>query len=162
MKMKKKILLGITRILLAVLLVWLLCTVYSNYLDRQIGQLYQVNKGQVDTTNGLEQKDKGAALLEKTFKNEPGMLVMGSSELSSPVPENPKNLMPNQDYPHHASYTGHAYVQNALQGMLLGANSEAISGADIVIVESIQWFGWENATGFLSNFSELSFFIIEQ
>ena len=79
MKMKKKILLGITRILLAVLLVWLLCTVYSNYLDRQIGQLYQVNKGQVDTTNGLEQKDKGAALLEKTFKNEPGMLVMGSS-----------------------------------------------------------------------------------
>ena len=44
MKMKKKILLGITRILLAVLLVWLLCTVYSNYLDRQIGQLYQVNR----------------------------------------------------------------------------------------------------------------------
>ena len=157
MKMKKKILLDILRILLVVLLVWLLCTVYSNYLDRKIGQLYQENKSYVDTINGLKQKDKGTALLEETFQNEPGMLVMGSSELSAPVPENPKKLMPNQYYPHHVSYTGHAYVQNALQGMLLGANDEAVSGADIVIIESIQWFGHENAAGFLSNFSELSF-----
>jgi len=157
MKMKKKILLDILRILLVALLVWLLCTVYSNYLDRQIEQLYQANKSYVDTINGLEQKDKGTALLEETFQNEPGMLVMGSSELSAPVPENPKKLMPNQYYPHHVSYTGHAYVQNALQGMLLGANDEAVSGADIVIIESIQWFGHENAAGFLSNFSELSF-----
>ena len=108
--MKKKILLDILRILLVALLVWLLCTVYSNYLDRQIEQLYQANKSYVDTINGLEQKDKGTALLEETFQNEPGMLVMGSSELSAPVPENPKKLMPNQYYPHHVSYTGHAYV----------------------------------------------------
>lgn len=158
MGMKKKVLWGAVRIMMALLLAWILCKVYSNFLDTQITKLYQVNQAQVDAANGLAEKDKGAVLLAETFHNDAGMLFLGSSELGSPVPENPKNLFPNQYYSKHVSYSGHAYVQNALQAMLLGANSDTVSGNDIVIVESIQWFIESDATGFLSNFSELSFY----
>ena len=158
MGMKKKVLWGTVRIALVLLLAWGLCKVFSNYLDGQITELYRLNQTQVNAANGTEQKDKGAVLFAETFRNDTGMLVMGSSELGSPVPENPKNLLPNQYYTKNVSYTGHAYVQNALQAMLLGANSDTVDGSDVVIVESIQWFMGGDATGFLSNFSELSFY----
>ncbi|MFR9087269.1 MAG: D-alanyl-lipoteichoic acid biosynthesis protein DltD [Oscillospiraceae bacterium] len=97
---------------------------------------------------GRNKRIKGQCFFAETFRNDTGMLVMGSSELGSPVPENPKNLLPNQYYTKNVSYTGHAYVQNALQAMLLGANSDTVDGSDVVIVESIQWFMGGRCNGF--------------
>ena len=87
MGMKKKVLWGTVRIALVLLLAWGLCKVFSNYLDGQITELYRLNQTQVNAANGTEQKDKGAVLFAETFRNDTGMLVMGSSELGSPVPE---------------------------------------------------------------------------
>lgn len=158
MGMKKKVLWGAVRIVMVLLLAWALCKVYSHCLDTQITKLYQLNQAEIDASHWLEEKYKGSALLSETFRGNSGMLITGSSELSANVPENPKNLLPNQYYTKHVAYAGRAYMQNALQAMMLGANSDTMSGNDVVIVESVQWFMEDSSTGFLSNFSEYTFY----
>ena len=132
---------------------------YSSYLDREIQRLYQSNPAAVDTAYNLKPKDKGAALLSQALKSG-NLLMMGSSELDSYVPENPRNLFPNNFYSASITFTGHASVQNYHHALCLAANSPAIEGNDLVIVESLQWFeGKEvNVNSFLSNFSEFSFY----
>lgn len=129
----------------------------DHYLDVQIAKQYAKQAYVVDRANGLPEKDKGNALLQEAL-SEKGMLLLGSSELSSPVPQNPKNLFPNQFYPHPVQYVGHAGVQNALHGMFLGANSDVAKKSDLVLVESMQWYFPESSDAFMSNFSELLFY----
>lgn len=141
------------------LCVFAACGLYSSYLDREIQRLYQINSAAVDKAYNLKQKDKGTALLSLGLESG-NLLMMGSSELNSHVPENPKNLFPNNLYGASITFTGHSHVQNYHHALCLAANSPAIGGNDLVIVESLQWFEGKEVgvDGFLSNFSEYLFY----
>lgn len=144
-------------VIVAVIVVFYM--MYSKYLDKKINELYLLNKQSVNHANGLSEKDKGNVLINHSLAGG-NLLVMGSSELSSPVSENPKNLFPNNLYEGDATFVGHAYVQNALHAMNLGANFRYLDENDIVIVNSLQWFTDSDIVldGFFSNFSELQFY----
>lgn len=132
---------------------------YSAYLDSRIEALYQERQAAINHASGLPEKDKGNILLGLSMRD-CKLLIMGSSELGSSVPENPKNLFPNTQYESDASFTGHAGVQNALHAINLGANADSYIGKDIAIVESLQWYEGEgrDGGGFFANFSELQFY----
>ncbi len=104
-------------------------------------------------------KDKGNIWINETTKHD-ALVIMGSSELSSPVSQNIKNNFPNEKYTGTTSLLGHAHVQNGLHAMNLGANYKSFKDSDIVIIESIQWFFGNDidADGFMSNFSEIQFY----
>ncbi len=132
---------------------------YSAWLTHQIDQLYQDRQVTVNHASGVPEKDKGNILLKETLKDN-NLVFLGSSELTSPVSENPKNMIPNNLYDGDASFLGHAYVQNALHAMNLGANTDAFIGKDVVIIESLQWFTGDDIDrdAFFSNFSELQMY----
>ncbi len=134
-------------------------TVYDSYLEKRINERYRFVASMANHANGAPVKDKGNIVLEESLTTS-NMLIMGSSELSSPVSENPKNLFPNNLYDGDASFVGHAYVQNALHAMNLGANTDTVKDKDVVIVESLQWYTGPDISvdGFFSNFSELQFY----
>lgn len=157
--MKNKIFKIVLYIIGVIVILYTVVFIYSAYLDRQIKQLY-IEKGDVaDRCVGLSVKDKGNVLIDAAMKRN-DLLMMGSSELGSPVPEKPQAMFPNNFYNNNVSCVGHAYVQNYLHAIDIGANNKTINGNDIVIVESLQWFaGNERSTdGTLSNFSELQFY----
>ena len=133
--------------------------VYSKYLDLEIEKLYTEKEDVLSLCNGVTVKDKGNAWIKESAMHG-NLILMGSSELSSPVAQNIKNNFPNDDFAGNISVLGHAYVQNGLHAMSLGANYKNIRSNDIVIIESIQWFFGDDisAEGFMSNFSELQFY----
>lgn len=156
--MKKTVKIGL-HILIVLMSVLIFYNVYSQYLDSRIEELYTQCELSVNHVSGLAEKDKGNVLIKHSMAA-PNILLMGSSELGSPVPENPKNLFPNNLYAGDISCVGHASVQNALHAINLGANFEAVAGDNIVIVESLQWFAGTEISpeAFFSNFSELQFY----
>ena len=155
----KKLLLFLIKCFAVVLLVFIFFQLYSNYLDKEIEELYKKNMQYINHINGLAVKDKGNALIAQSTK-EKNILLMGSSELSSPVRENISNFFPNNLHEHDITMVGHASVQNALHAINLGANYDSISDNPVMIVESLQWFMGDeiHVPGFFSNFSELQFY----
>ena len=149
----------LVKFFVVIFLVVIFLTGYSIYLDKKIDKLYDENKQMVNHINGLAEKDKGNSLISRSLVDG-NILLMGSSELTSPVPENIKNFFPNNFYAYDISTVGHATVQNALHAMNLGANSDSIQDNPVMIVESLQWFMNDeiNVPGFFSNFSELQFY----
>lgn len=129
------------------------------YLDEQIDELYPSRAYAVGRSNGYAQLDKGSVLIGKAAEDKP-IFIMGSSELGSNVPQNPRELFPNTEYDGDICYIGHAYVQNCLHALNLGANMDSFEGRNVVIVESLQWYFGSDVErdGFLSNFSELQFY----
>lgn len=131
----------------------------SYYLTKRIQTLYSQKEDALSLINGEPAKDKGNVWIQQSAKHH-DLMLMGSSELSSPVRQNIKFNYPNTTYPHNISTMGHADVQNMLHAIDIGANEESYRKSDVVIVESIQWFFGDDISqdGFMSNFSELQFY----
>lgn len=137
----------------------LVYSLYSTYLDNQISALYAKKTGSVALQNGAPEKDKGnICIKESADRGE--LFLVGSSELASPVPQNPKTYFPNNYYNKGISCIGHAHTQNLLDAINFGANTASFRGSDVAVVESIQWFIGDDvdSTGFMANFSELQFY----
>lgn len=147
------------KIIIVIGTVMLILSGYSAYLSKQISVLYEESRDAVSIINGEPVKDKGNILIQQSAKYH-DLMVLGSSELSAQVPQNIKYDFPNTKYQYNISAMGHAYVQNMLHAMNIGANSKSFVGSDIVLVESMQWFFGEDSSpdGFMSNFSELQFY----
>ncbi|MSU09639.1 D-alanyl-lipoteichoic acid biosynthesis protein DltD [Veillonellaceae bacterium WCA-693-APC-5D-A] len=103
-------------------------------------------------------KDSGMYLLQRSLKKG-DLLLIGSSELSAPVEQNPINLYPNNELPANINKIGHAYQQCLLDGIMLGALRKDDSVNKIALIVSPQWFEGSDIDkkGFQSNFSELQF-----
>lgn len=130
-----------------------------DYFDGKIEQLYNQKKVNIDKTSGIAEKDKGNVLVRAGLK-QGEVLLLGSSELGSPVPENPKNLFPNNQFEGDVTFAGHALVQNYLQALNVGANCDSNRGDKVVIMEGLQWFFGEDIDldGTMANFSEMQFY----
>lgn len=156
--MKKALRFGIHACVILVAVV-VFYQIYSDYLEERINTLYAQHAVTVNHAMGVPSKDKGNILAAKSLENH-NMVVLGSSELGSPVPENIRKLFPNNLYPSDITCFGHAYVQNFEHAMNLAANYTALKDNGITIIESLQWFSGNDIDikGFLSNFSELQFY----
>ena len=132
---------------------------YSAWLTKQIHELYKDRQITVNHDSKSPEKVKGNILIRESSAAS-NMVVFGSSELNSFVPENPKNLFPNDKYTGDADFIGGAYFQNIIHTINIGANEQNFKDKDIVIVESLQWYMGEDQSvdGFMANMSELQFY----
>lgn len=105
-------------------------------------------------------RDRGGVLKDK-MKDDGDLMLLGSSELSSPVEQNPINVFPFKGAEYDVSIFGRAYTQS-LQHATILSNVEGINKDDkVAIVISAQWFASESGIDggdFSVNFSEQQFY----
>ena len=154
--MLKKVIRLISLILIPATIVYLVMSEYSNYLDYQIDNLYNPSLGR---TYGVDEMNKGIKLLEHNA-NKDDLIILGSSELDSWVPQNPKNMFPNSELNCNIDLVGRAVVQNLANSIKIGAFQESFSGKKVVLVISLQWFLGDDIDlrGFKAHFSEIQFY----
>ena len=154
--MLKKVIRLRSLILIPATIVYLVMSEYSNYLDYQIDNLYNPSLGR---TYGVDEMNKGIKLLEHNA-NKDDLIILGSSELDSWVPQNPKNMFPNSELNCNIDLVGRAVVQNLANSIKIGAFQESFSGKKVVLVISLQWFLGDDIDlrGFKAHFSEIQFY----
>lgn len=105
-------------------------------------------------------RDRGGVLKDEMHK-ENDLMILGSSELASPVDQLPANIFPFSGAEYDVSIYGRAYTQS-LQHATIISNIQDISADDkIAIIISSQWFNDEpgiKSEDFLVNFSEKQFY----
>lgn len=105
-------------------------------------------------------RDRGGVLKDQMHK-ENDLMILGSSELASPVDQLPTNIFPFSGAEYDVSIYGRAYTQS-LQHATIISNIQDISADDkIAIIISSQWFNDEPGIkyeDFLVNFSEKQFY----
>ncbi|MBE6055214.1 MAG: D-alanyl-lipoteichoic acid biosynthesis protein DltD [Clostridium sartagoforme] len=105
-------------------------------------------------------RDRGG-VLKSQMKEDGDLMLLGSSELSSPVEQNPINMFPNNYAEYDVSIFGRAYTQS-LQHSTILSNIEDIGKDDkVAIVISAQWFEYLSGidgNDFSVNFSEQQFY----
>lgn len=151
------IMLGITAVIVTYVLLQ-----YNQFLDRELDNIYEQTGGynsSIAHTSGVRTLDNGVELIKRNAE-QGNLLILGSSELTSPVPQNPKYMFPNQQLNCNVDLIGHASVQSLLDAIRVGGCSEALEDKKIVFVVSVQWFMGDelDRDGYKSNFSELQFY----
>lgn len=106
-------------------------------------------------------RDRGGVLKDK-MREDGDLILLGSSELSSPVDQNPISIFPFEGANYDISIFGRSHTQT-LQHSTILSNIKKLSGDDkIAIIISAQWFDFDrikgNASEFSVNFSELQFY----
>lgn len=143
----------------------ILITIFAMLFNLTINKEYEKLKDRKDistlkhTYNHIV-RDRGG-LLKDQMHGEDDLMLLGSSELSSQVNQNPINFFPFKGAEYDVSIYGRAYTQ-ALQHSTIISNTKNITNNDkIAIVVSAQWFERENGidgSDFSVNFSELQFY----
>lgn len=129
------------------------------YLDTRLEKL---DLTELEHTYG-NQRDY---VLEKSQQSG-NLILLGSSELSSEVQQNPKNMFPNQTISSGVTLDGVAYVQSLLHSMDLAAikrdgTANKSDTFKLTIVVSLQWFYNDDIdkNGYAANFRKFSFMTI--
>lgn len=138
---------------------------YDQYLDSKLSRLNTIYNSTIGRTYGISARDKGITLLEHA-SNEDDLMIFGSSELDSDVPQNPKNMFPNTKLSSNVDLIGSAYVQDSLNAIKVASLSGSLKNKKIVVIVSMQWFmQWLpflnneiDVNGYNANFSELQFY----
>lgn len=107
-------------------------------------------------------RDRGGLLKDK-MNEDNDLMLLGSSELSSAVVQNPINVFPFKGAEYDVSIFGRAYTQTLQHTTMLSSISNLNSDDKIAIVVSAQWFEKESGiagTDFSVNFSEQQFYKI--
>ena len=138
---------------------------YEMHLDRELLNFDKMCNNEIGKIYSLEERDKGTILLKNAAKRDE-LLILGSSELDSDVPQNIKNMFPNTELDCNVNIVGRAYTQSLLDAIRVGALSDSLKGKKLVTIVSLQWFlqwlaylGNEiDINGYNSNFSELQFY----
>ena len=126
----------------------------SKWLDSELQALDNKN---VEMNNGIAIKDNGLYLIQRSLRHG-DILMIGSSELSAPVEQNPVNMYPNNDLSVNINKIGGAHRESLLDAILLGG-LDVKPENKISILISLQWFEGNdiNKQGFQAKFSELQF-----
>lgn len=165
MNLYKKIIRAVAVLLCSILITTVIVLRYEKQLDEELLNFDNIYNDAIGKEYGLDERNKGLIFLEKAVKRD-DLLVLGSSELASDVPQNIKNMLPNTDLNCNVDIIGKAYTQNLLNAIRVGSLDESFKDKKIVVVVSLQWFlqwipmlGKEiDVNGYNSNFSELQFY----
>lgn len=143
-------------ILIPVAAVFIILAAYGDFLNTQIDSLYNPALAR---TYGVDEMNKGIKLLEHNAKQD-DLIILGSSELDSWVPQNSKNMFPNSELNCNVDLVGRAVVQDLADAIKIGALQESIKNKKVVLIVSLQWFLDEDIdlNGFKAHFSEIQFY----
>lgn len=154
--MLKKIIRGVSLILIPILIVTSTMVWYDQYLDKRINAEYNPALGR---TYGVDEMNKGIKLLQHNA--EAGdLLILGSSELDAKVPQNPQYMFPNTELNCNVDLVGRASVQSLLDCIKVSALSDSFKNKKVVLVVSLQWFLGSDidAAAYKAHFSEIQFY----
>lgn len=130
---------------------------YNKYLDKELSRYYG---NSIASYYGLTEKERGLALQAAGIRDK-NFMLFGSSELSSPVPQNPSKFFPNKDNDFIVNIIGRGYTQNLHHLINFASLGNDISNKKIGLVVSLQWFYDKegiSSGNFQMNFSELQFY----
>ncbi|MGN9162526.1 D-alanyl-lipoteichoic acid biosynthesis protein DltD [Clostridium sulfidigenes] len=105
-------------------------------------------------------KKNGTKFRDISIEND-DLMLLGSSELSSKVPQNPRNLFPFSGANYDVTTYGVAYIQSFQHATGLGSIEEYPKDSKLAILVSLQWFmqeGGIESEKFLSGFSDIQFY----
>lgn len=148
-------------LLIPIITITLFAIIFNNLIDKE----YESLKNKKDITSlkhtyNEKIRDRGG-LLKDEMHDEGDLMLLGSSELSSSVNQNPIRFFPFKGAEYDVSIYGRAYTQT-LQHSTIISNTNNITDKDkIAIVVSAQWFEREEGIyggDFSVNFSELQFY----
>lgn len=154
--MFKKTVKLLSLILIPVAAVFIILAAYGDFLNTQIDSLYNPALAR---TYGVDEMNKGIKLLEHNAKQD-DLIILGSSELDSWVPQNSKNMFPNSELNCNVDLVGKAVVQDLADAIKIGALRESIKNKKVVLIVSLQWFLDKDIdlNGFKAHFSEIQFY----
>ncbi len=154
----KKLLAGLARACMAVVLAAAVICPWSAHMRADTARLYAEREDAISLVGDDAAKCRGLVWTREAAKRG-ALLLFGSSELSSAFSPGIRGFFPNELLRRNVSCTGRPHMQNFAHTLAIGANSEALRGADIVIFESLQWFFGDDipTDGFMANFSEQHF-----
>lgn len=147
--------------LIPIILIVIFSITFNSILDKKY-ELLKDKKNMSEVKHQYDNivRDRGG-LLKDQMVNEGDLMLLGSSELSSHVNQNPINIFPFKGADYDVSIYGRAYTQT-LQHSTIISNTSNVSNKDkIAIVVSAQWFERESGidgSDFSVNFSELQFY----
>ncbi|MDU5106496.1 D-alanyl-lipoteichoic acid biosynthesis protein DltD [Clostridium sp.] len=139
--------------------------IFANIFNRAIDKKYKDLIEKKDLTSIKHTynqiiRDRGG-VLKNQMKEEGDLMLLGSSELSSPVEQNPTNIFPFDGAEYDVSIYGRAYTQSLQHATILN-NIKNINRDDkVAIVISAQWFASSigiDGGDFSVNFSEQQFY----
>ena len=147
--------------LIPIVCIFIFANVFNMLIDKKYKELV-TSKDLTSLKHTYNQiiRDRGGVLKDE-MKKENDLILLGSSELSSGVGQNPINMFPNNYAEYDVSIYGRAYTQS-LQHTTILSNIDNINNKDkVAIIISSQWF--ENIKGidggdFSVNFSEQQFY----
>lgn len=105
-------------------------------------------------------RDRGGILKDEIAK-EKDLILLGSSELSSPVDQNPINMFPSTKSEYDVSILGRAYTQSLQHAAMLNSTNNLSEESKVALIVSMQWF--ESSDGiagnnYAVNFSQYQFY----
>jgi len=161
----KKIIRSVGVLLISLVITATIVLGYERYLDQKLLNFDKMYNSEIGKVYGLAERDKGEIFLENAAKRD-DILVFGSSEFASDVPQNIKNMFPNTNFDCNINIIGKAYTQSLLNAIRVGALGENLKGKKLVSIVSLQWFlqwipmlGDEiDVNGYNANFSQLQFY----
>lgn len=161
----KKLLRGTAVLIVSIVITTAIVLSYERHLDQELLNFDKLYNSEIGKIYRLEERDKGLIFLENAVKRDE-LIVLGASELDSPVPQNIKNMFPNSELNCNVNIIGRAYTQSLLDAIRVGAIGKSLQGKKLVLIVSLQWFlpvgpmlGSEiDINGYNSNFSELQFY----
>lgn len=160
----KKILKIVSLILVPMIIVMIVLASYDKYLDFAL-QNESFKYEDVSDMYALDEKDKGFEIMNRCTK-EDDLFIIGSSEISVQIPQNPKSMFPNTQLNGKVNFLGKGYTQSLIDATRIAALEDLLKNKKLVIIVSLQWFiqpmlflGNEiDVHGYASNFSELQFY----
>lgn len=153
----KKIIRYSSLLLFSLLFTFFILNKYENYLDNEINNS-TINK-EIVSMYALKEKDKGVVLLNKSLNNE-DLILLGSSELSSEVPQNIREFFPIKEFPYNTNSVGRAYAQSLVDSLRIVSLNDLDENDKIALIVSFQWFMGNDIDkqGTQANISELQFY----
>ena len=153
----KKIIRYSSLLLFSLLFAFLILNKYENYLDNEINN-YTINK-EIVSMYALKEKDKGVVLLNKSLNNK-DLILLGSSELGSEVPQNIRDFFPIKEFPYNTNSVGRAYAQSLVDSLRIVSLNDLDENDKIALIVSFQWFMGNDIDkqGTQANISELQFY----
>lgn len=163
--MWKKVIKASSLIIFAVFITSLTVVIYNHHLDLKLAEFKGIRNSAVSRSYGLNELSKGITILDHDAKNN-NLIILGSSEFGSNVPQNPRYMFPNSQLNCDVDMVGKAYVQDLLNAVKISSLSDSFKNKKVVIIVSVQWFMQSlpflgnqiDVNGFNSNFSELQFY----
>lgn len=106
-------------------------------------------------------RDRGE-VLKDSMHSDNDLMILGSSELSSPLDQNPVKMFPSKEANYDVSIYGRAHTQTLQHSAILSSTKNLSADDKIVIIISAQWFDFDpikgNASEFSVNFSDLQLY----